>query len=323
MRMNRCGKWNRLSSDQAKQEPHVSTFVVSGAGKIKCSQQCNEQPIMTLLSPAGVQIHWCPEPSLIQEVPETPPIKEEQSVKPEEEQLPPFTAVCVKSEEQTVQRQEVNSELEEQTNNSSDSDWEHWEPAASASAAQTETEADGVQIKDTRGTRPFMCSVCEKTFTPDVERHMLTHAGGRPYSCSLTQQNDLDTHMQVHTEVRPDSDLTCPVCQKRFTHNSTIKRHMATHTGDRPYSCSICDATFLRKYYLQVHMRRHTGERPYSCSVCQKSFSQSCNLKTHMVTHTGERPYSCSICQRTFALSNALRVHMITHTDLAALQSNR
>ncbi|XP_072294054.1 uncharacterized protein [Eucyclogobius newberryi] len=146
----------------------------------------------------GVQSHWfLNDVSHSQETPEPAQIKEEPEehlLKQEEEQLPEFTAVCVKSEEQSSllqQRQTehreltqgehcggagadisldphglLHSETEEQTDNSSDTDNdqtenssdtdndEDWEPPASSSTAQMETEADGdhynqVQIKDT------------------------------------------------------------------------------------------------------------------------------------------------------------------------------
>ncbi|KAK7916085.1 hypothetical protein WMY93_011846 [Mugilogobius chulae] len=95
------------------------------------------------LSPQCVNVQT---DSVKQQIPETPQIKEEpeeQRLKQEEEQLPEFTAECVKSEEQ------------QQTDNSSDTDNdEDWEPPASSSTAQMETEADGddynqVQRKDT------------------------------------------------------------------------------------------------------------------------------------------------------------------------------
>ncbi|VDN84055.1 unnamed protein product [Brugia pahangi] len=122
----------------------------------------------------------------------------------------------------------------------------------------------------------------------------------------------IETLMKV---IEPEKESTgkkrrCDICQKEITH---MKKHVMTHTGEKPYSCPVCKRNFTQFGHNQKHMMTHTGEKPYSCSICKKNFSRSDSMKTHMMTHTGEKPYSCSICGKSYKQKCTLQSHMVTH----------
>lgn len=53
------------------------------------------------------------------------------------------------------------------------------------------------------------------------------------------------------------------------------------------FSCPLlsCGRLFKRLEHLKRHVRTHTQERPYECSRCAKRFSRSDNLTQHYKTH--------------------------------------
>ncbi|KAJ2814408.1 hypothetical protein GGI24_006401 [Coemansia furcata] len=90
----------------------------------------------------------------------------------------------------------------------------------------------------------FPCTYpnCDKTFARrgNVNAHMLTHTGERPFQCDA--------------------------CDKCFSRNHDLTRHRKGHIGARPFVCTRCSRGFARADALRRHTSKDSSCKRSTCT---------------------------------------------------------
>ncbi|CAB3360324.1 Hypothetical predicted protein [Cloeon dipterum] len=90
---------------------------------------------------------------------------------------------------------------------------------------------------------------CEVTLEEGSEKLELQHQQQLSAGSSLVSVKPEDV-------VQAGKKYVCTFCNKRFGWSTDLKRHILTHTGERPFQCQLCGATFTRNFLLQKHMQK-------------------------------------------------------------------
>ncbi|KAM9322267.1 uncharacterized protein KZ484_020479 [Pholidichthys leucotaenia] len=113
------------------------------------------------------------------------------------------------------------------------------------------------------------------------------HKVVKPFACSKNGEKYECQYLFASCK-NPTTEkcFPCNTCEKKFNYLSHLKKHMSTHTGERPHSCETCGKSFSQRDYVLEHMRIHTGEKTFSCDTCRKRFSKRKYMLEHMKIHT-------------------------------------
>ncbi|XP_021929235.1 zinc finger protein 585A-like isoform X2 [Zootermopsis nevadensis] len=184
--------------------------------------------------------------------------------------------------------------------------------------------------------RQHICSVCGKGFNRmgNLKMHAKTHQRSTKHVCKICKDTftclgELLSHRKMHTKEEVEEAMqlcerqgsnpsvyVCEVCGKQLASKLTLKYHMMSHDGDKPFPCETCGKKFPLKTKLQLHQKIHSSKRPYSCSFCNEGFQTKQYKIIHERIHTGEKPYKCTQCTKAFRSRMILNQHMLVHSDL-------
>jgi transcription factor STE12 len=97
-----------------------------------------------------------------------------------------------------------------------------------------------------------------------VHRHTFPSAGNSSNAFGSPQQLPGQSDSQDGTSMTRTKAFVCPLfsCGRMFKRQEHLKRHLRTHTMERPYACPRCKKRFSRSDNLNQHLRTHDRGGP-------------------------------------------------------------
>ncbi|KAJ0016165.1 hypothetical protein NQD34_014455 [Periophthalmus magnuspinnatus] len=192
--------------------------------------------------------------------------------------------------------------------------------------------------------RPFCCTHCKRTFSQasGLIRHQLVHK--KP---GLISQKDLESNENLTYEITNPDDVQEEIENQnsKETEESTVTENLNS-TEEQPQvqpeelkKCPDCDKTFSLESNLKKHVALvHANIRPYVCSFCQRGFRQYSDLSRHLKSHKKSKKklvedvsdddsivlISCPICMVTEPSVDELKEHIKKeHPDVVFVESQK
>ncbi|KAJ4945488.1 hypothetical protein JOQ06_023172 [Pogonophryne albipinna] len=179
--------------------------------------------------------------------------------------------------------------------------------------------SDKLIVKD-RENKLHHCKYCDYETAEQglLNRHLLAvHSKNFAHVCvecakGFRHPSELKKHMRTHTGEKP---YHCPHCEFRCADQSNLKTHIKSkHGADLPFKCSHCPQAYADARELQRHIEMVQGHKTHQCPHCEHKSTNSSDLKRHIISvHTKDFPHQCDVCEKGFHRPSELKKHAETH----------
>lgn len=128
-----------------------------------------------------------------------------------------------------------------------------------------------------------------KTYELNQDQRFVTSYLQQPQLLQLQHTSELTTSEldSILSGAGASNVHQCRLCSYRTHKASHLKRHVLSHTGEKPYFCPLCPHRCNQNASLQRHILTHTKEKPFQCTMCDYRANQKITVEQHTKRHHG------------------------------------
>ncbi|XP_037294018.1 protein suppressor of hairy wing isoform X2 [Manduca sexta] len=141
--------------------------------------------------------------------------------------------------------------------------------------------------------KPYKCNLCNRSYIQrlQLQRHLEKHVGNVCGVCGeeFTTKTRLIAHQRAHKGLDKlhCPIKTCPYSKKEIANEASLDTHLKTHLGKKDYACDVCGKQFHLEVNMRRHLSTHTLDRPRRCMYCvaARAYVRGEQLVRHVRRH--------------------------------------
>ena len=115
----------------------------------------------------------------------------------------------------------------------------------------------------TQSTKTTYLVNMESIKSPSSSKPVVSTTNNPTQIQSLSSTKSSENYVSTTTRTdggNKEARFQCGYCDKSFATPSKVKRHILTHTGEKPFVCQFCQRGFSQKVHMMEHISKHHAD---------------------------------------------------------------
>ena len=115
-------------------------------------------------------------------------------------------------------------------------------------------------LQTNEGRKTFLTSIETIKTSQQTNKPIVQQIRNFPVSSTISTKSENYVSTTTRAEGSKEARFQCGYCDKSFATPSKVKRHILTHTGEKPFVCQFCQRGFSQKVHMMEHISKHHAD---------------------------------------------------------------